>query len=707
MARSVAALPALLLGASLACAASSADHLPLDAEALQSTLAVERARPAAPRIERQAFLAEPALRDLQLSPDGHRLAWLQQHAHSASLYVQSNAGGPAQRLLADSDAEALQWSQDGRWLFLPSTDRLHALATAGQGGTRLLSALDGPRRRWSLGVDHSQPAALLLVEQPAERDAADARWRLLRVAADGSEAELHAEPRPIVDAMVDRVGQLLAVTVVADGAHVVQRRRTDGSWQPVLQCDALHYCSLLAVDSDGALWLQTDVGHDRQRLARLSDDGSLLHVHDDPAAIADLAQVVLDPLSQRPLIATYRSDAARTVAVDVDIRRHLERIERGLPGRIVDVMPGTGVDARWLVRERADTLHGARHHLYDPDTASLVEVLQALPFERNGQPAARLPEAALARRLPVTWTASDGKRLHGFLSVPPGRDPATLPLLVSVHGGPFAHDRPGFNGEAQLLANRGYLVFEPNFRGSTGHGRDYLFAADGDFGNGRVQADIVDGVRWLLAQRIGDPDRVAISGASFGGYAALLGISFEPALFRVALAAVPPTDFGWVIRDYARSDAEMRRGIPIAYSMRTLSLDPADPAVAERLRAASPIANTAGIEAPVVLLAAGRDERVAIRSITHYAARLAALDKDVTLLVDPDAKHSLDDPLTREAWFFLLEHVLHRRLGGAPATPPDAALQQHLQLLVKLAGEDALAARSAGITTAQRPGAGR
>ena len=131
-------------------------------------------------------------------------------------------------------------------------------------------------------------------------------------------------------------------------------------------------------------------------------------------------------------------------------------------------------------------------------------------------------------------------RLHGFLVLPPGVDPARAPLLTRVHGGPFNHDGPVFDADAQLLANRGFLVFEPNFRGSTGHGMAYKTAPRGDFGNGRVQRDIVEGTRHLLALGIGDPDRVGLMGASFGGYSTLLGLTFQPELFKVGIAVVPP-----------------------------------------------------------------------------------------------------------------------------------------------------------------------
>jgi len=262
--------------------------------------------------------------------------------------------------------------------------------------------------------------------------------------------------------------------------------------------------------------------------------------------------------------------------------------------------------------------------------------------------------------------------------LPPGVDVRRAPLIANIHGGPFNLFRPEFSAQSQLLANRGYVVFEPNFRGSTGLGREYLLAANGDFGNGRVQRDIVEGVRYLLARGVGDANRVGILGASFGGYSALQGVTFQPELFKVGVAAVPPADFGWVLRWYARGPDQMSQGVPMASTMRMLSLDPADASLAARLSAQSPIANVRALQRPVLLLAGGDDERVPIRSVLHYAAELKARNKQVSLFVDAEGQHQLVNPITREAYLYLVEAMFQRHLGGPAPAPPSRALREAL-----------------------------
>jgi dipeptidyl aminopeptidase/acylaminoacyl peptidase len=330
-----------------------------------------------------------------------------------------------------------------------------------------------------------------------------------------------------------------------------------------------------------------------------------------------------------------------------------------------------------------------RRHLYDPRTHALREILQAAPLTpRTSSATQEIPTASLARQIAFSYRASDGMRLRGFLTVPSGADVARLPLIANVHGGPWNHVRAGYHNLTQLLANRGYVVFEPNFRGSTGYGRDYLLAARGDFGNGRVQQDIADGVEDLLALGIGDPQRVGIIGASFGGYSTLLGVTFRPDLFRVGVAVVPPTDFAANLRWVARSSEslELANHVPFTTTLRLLSLDLDDSVAMRRLQSRSPLANAARVQRPLLLIASGADRRVPISNVVEYAARLRLLGKDVSLLVDADATHSNSDPVAREAYLYLLESMLARHLGGNPAAAPDPELRRYLDRNLRIRG---------------------
>ncbi|HWU71704.1 MAG TPA: alpha/beta fold hydrolase, partial [Pseudoxanthomonas sp.] len=276
-----------------------------------------------------------------------------------------------------------------------------------------------------------------------------------------------------------------------------------------------------------------------------------------------------------------------------------------------------------------------------------------------------------------------------FLMLPPGVDAARAPLIAQVHGGPISHFHPGYDGVAQFLANRGYVVFQSNFRGSTGHGRDYTFASNGDYGNGRVQQDIVEGVRWLLAQGIGDANRVGIVGHSFGGYSTLLGLTFQPELFKVGVAGSPPADLGWSMRWLLQAgDQGDLPDRSLKHTLAALSLDSTDPATYARLHSQSPLVNATKMRRPLLVIAGGADRTVAIREVVNYAATLKAAKRPMTLLVEPNGAHSPVDPVPREAYLFAMETMLQRHLGGPVPEPPGQRLSAYLRQNLRVAGPE-------------------
>lgn len=655
--------------------------------ALVRYLATERERAPAPVIPRGVLLQRGSIIDIRLSPDGRRVAWLRERGEHHEVWLRAVAGREPRRLLADTPARTLAWSHDGRWLLLQSARELQAIAVMGQGGSGRIAALGGGKATAMLDVDHSQPAAVLLVEREVTV-AAPRIWRLVRVDMRGRRTVVWQDRHRIVDALLRPDGTLAWLQrVEADGLAVVAIDRA--VVRPVVRYDPSRRCALRGMAADGSAWVRTDLHGDLARVARLSREGRLHDVHADPERVADVDSIIEDPVERHPRFVAYRSTAATLHALDDDDATHLTVLRSALPDRDLDLQLGGGREARWLVEASSPQNPLRRWHLYDPASRTLSSLLDETPVDRRGGgTAVVVPEASLARPLPLRWKASDGRALHGFLWLPPGRDAARLPLVVVPHGGPWNHWKPEYRSLSQLLANRGYAVFEPNFRASTGHGRDYVLAARADFGDGRVQRDITDGTRWLLAQGVGDPHRVGIAGASFGGYSALLGATFEPDLFKVAIATVPPPDFGWVLRWVLRNPEALDIGGAVSMEtwLRGQGIDVEDAQAMARLHAQSPLANVDRLRRPVLLVAGGEDRRVGLAGVIEYAARLELANKDVALLVDPQAGHDGGSPVAREARAYLIEAMLHRELGGAPPASPDPELRGYLRRNLRLPG---------------------
>ena len=655
-----------------------------EAESLRALESAQRALPRAPRLPRTAFLENRTLTDVQLSPTGDYVAYLREQKDSRALWLLPTNGGAARLLIGSTQAGQVMWSRDGRWLFLRASRVLAMVGIDGRSGVRV--PLGGTERRRVIKLDSSQPAAVLLGERVAAGKGE--RWRVVRMDARGPRTVLREDARWIHDVALDARGHVVALARFEGSHDALQRVRPDGALREVLRLRPMERIALLAAQPDGSLLMEGNPGGaagmgDFRRVLRLDANDRLHTLHQDPRGEADLDEVTVDPRTQQPVAASYRSTVAATYGIGAAQAR-VAAITAKFPGRDIGLQIGNGASARWLVSERDATLRDPRWWLFDPRSSSLRRILDDPGITANSP-----KETALARKIAINYVASDGKRVHGFVLLPPGVDAARAPLVAQVHGGPINHFRAGYDGTAQLLANRGYVVFQSNFRGSTGHGLDYTFASNGDYGNGRVQQDIVEGVRWLLAQGIGDKQRVGIIGHSFGGYSTLLGLTFQPELFKVGVAGAPPADLGWGMR-WLMAVGE-QGDLPdrsLKQTLRALSLDTTDPATYARLHAQSPQVNASMMRRPLLIMAGGADRTVAIREVVHYVATLKARRQPVSLLVEPNGDHSPVDPIPREAYLFGIETMLQAHLGGAAPEAPGQRLRAYLRENFRLAGPE-------------------
>jgi dipeptidyl aminopeptidase/acylaminoacyl peptidase len=225
----------------------------------------------------------------------------------------------------------------------------------------------------------------------------------------------------------------------------------------------------------------------------------------------------------------------------------------------------------------------------------------------------------------VSYKARDGLAIEAILTLPEGREPKNLPFILMPHGGPWAQDTLSYDYWAQFLANRGYAVLQPNFRGSTGYGTAFLRKSDGQLGLS-MQDDVTDGVNWAVAQGLADPQRPCIVGASYGGYAAMWGISKDPNLYRCAISIAGVSDVKQEIRGFYTSLYQNK----YTSDWKRLSAN---------FDAVSPINATAAITAPLLLIHGKKDVTVDYASSTRMYDRMRSNHKTVELVTLPMADH--------------------------------------------------------------------
>jgi dipeptidyl aminopeptidase/acylaminoacyl peptidase len=251
-----------------------------------------------------------------------------------------------------------------------------------------------------------------------------------------------------------------------------------------------------------------------------------------------------------------------------------------------------------------------------------------------------LPDANVGPTSIVVYKAADGLEIHGVLTLPPGRDPKVLPLVVLPHGGPQDHDVLGFDWTAQAYASRGYAVFQPNFRGSDGYGLDFRNAGFGQWGR-KMQTDISDGVAELARRGVIDPKRASIVGASYGGYAALAGVTVQQGLYRCAVSYAGVSDLNYLISREVGDD----ENAGARYLRRFLGAEHGEAAV----RDLSPARLAARADAPILLIHGESDTVVPIGQSREMERVLKQAGKSVEFVQLKGEDHWLSRDAMRKA----------------------------------------------------------
>ena len=271
------------------------------------------------------------------------------------------------------------------------------------------------------------------------------------------------------------------------------------------------------------------------------------------------------------------------------------------------------------------------------------------------------PETMATMR-PIEFAARDGQRIHGYVTLPRGSDGKQLPMVVLPHGGPFGiFDSWGYDTDPQVLAAAGYAVLQINFRGSGAHGRAFEQAGGREWG-GLMQDDVTDGTRWAVSEGIADPARICIYGASYGGYAALMGAAREPSLYRCAAGYVGVYDLPLMFREGDMRQLESGRTY-----LREWIGEPAE------LGKVSPVNLATSIKVPVFLAAGGKDERAPIEHSERMEKALRAAGVPVETLFVRTEGHGFFTEEHRAEFYSRLLAFLDRNIGSAGAASSAAA----------------------------------
>ena len=430
------------------------------------------------------------------------------------------------------------------------------------------------------------------------------------------------------------------------GFMLTVRENEDADWEEVLTWgsdDAMTSGPLCFTKDGKAMYMQDSRNANTGRLVKYDlESGDIEVVVEDPHY--DVTNVMIHPDEYYPQAVVITRAKDEWTILDETIEADFEAIKKLEKGDFF-VYNRDNADETWLVGFTKDN-GPVKYFAFDRKTKKGTFLFDHRP---------ELNEHKLAEMEPVSFTSRDGLTIHGYLTYPPGLGKTNLPVVLNVHGGPWARDFWGFNPEAQWIANRGYACLQINFRGSTGYGKEFVNASDKEWG-AAMHDDLIDGVNWAIEQGIADPEKVAIYGGSYGGYAALVGATFTPDVFCCAVDIVGPSNLVTLIE----SVPEYWKPLIAIFHKRV-----GNPKTEkEFLESRSPLFKVDQIKIPMLIAQGANDPRVKQAEAEQIVAAMEEKGIDHEYMLFPDEGHGFAKPENRLKFYAAAEKFLAKHLGG-------------------------------------------
>ena len=614
-------------------------------------------------IDRALFFGEIQIAGAQISPDGQYLSFLKPYKGTRNIWVKkaSEPFSAARPMSAEATRPIRQyfWSRDAKFI-LYSQDvggdenfNVYAIdptkpadATTGVPPTRALTSLKGVRTL-IYAVPRAKPDILYIGLNDRDK-----QWHDLYelTISTGEKKLLRKNTERISGWDFDHDGNLrIAERTNQVGDTEILRVDADG-FKQIYSCSVLEGCGVEDFDAANKMvYLNTNKGELNLAELEMMDPGTgaTTKYESDPENRVDIEGLDLSTVDYHVYFTRYEDDRSRLYFKDKEFEKEYHWLESKLPGKEINFGARSKDENVWIVSASSDREPGETY-LWNRKAKTLD-----LQYRIREE----LPRESLSERKPYHFKSSDGLEISAYLTLPKGLPAKNLPLVVFPHGGPWARDNFGYDTFAQFLSNRGYAVLQPNFRGSTGYGKKFLNAGNGEWGR-KMQDDLTWGVKALVADGTVDVKRVGIAGGSYGGYATLAGVAFTPDVYAGAVAIVAPSNLITLL-DAIPPYWEAGRK-----QMYARMADPTTPEGKALLVAESPLTQAKAIVTPLLVVQGKNDPRVNIRESNQIVAAVRDNGKPVEYLVAPDEGHGFARPINNLAMVTAMEGFLVKYLGG-------------------------------------------
>tara|TARA_Y100001970_G_scaffold287400_1_gene411980 strand:- start:81 stop:1901 length:1821 start_codon:yes stop_codon:yes gene_type:complete len=602
----------------------------------------------APRIPMEDFFRNPEKSSFRISPSGERIAYMKPWKTRMNVFVLDMKNHKETRLTSSEDrgVYGFTWLSDKRIAYVKDDggdENMHIYAVDIDGTNEIdLTPFDNIQARFIDDLEDDPDYVIIGINKrdPQLHDP-------YRLNVNNGELEMIAEnPGNISEWMTDHDGKL-RVALTSDGVNtsLLYRDSESEKFQTILTTDFKVSVSPLFFTFDNKnLYVSSNRGRDKSGIFEFNiskvEEGKLIFEHDQ----VDVSRLMYS--RKRKVLTGVSYTVAKNDMVFFDAWREdiQKKLETKFPEYEVGITSFSKDETKAIVVTYSDRSRGT-YYYYDVETNKLTSLGKVSPW---------LDEDHMAEMRPVEYKSRDGLTIHGYLTLPKGSAGKNLPVVINPHGGPWTRDSWGYRSEIQFLANRGFAVFQMNYRGSTGYGREFWEISFKQWGK-TMQDDITDGVKWLIDEGIADPNRIAIYGASYGGYATLAGLAFTPDLYACGVDYVGVSSL-FTFMESMPPYWELYRSM--LYEMVGHPEDDQ-----ELLASASPLLHIDKIKAPLFIAQGANDPRVKKSESDQIVEALKTAGIDVPYMVKDDEGHGFYNQENQFDFYREMEKFLQKHIG--------------------------------------------
>jgi dipeptidyl aminopeptidase/acylaminoacyl peptidase len=637
----------------------------LAAASLLSTLAFGQAKPTAAEavagvtvIPRSALFGNPEKTQGRISPDGKYISFIAPRDGVLNVWLAERGKLDAAKPITNDQKRGIRqhfWAYDNKHVVYlqdeGGNENFHAYAVDIIAGTQKDLTPYKDVRADIVGVSYKKPGVIAVALNDRNPEYHDI-WEVNLTTGNRVLIEQNTQEFAGYDLDLDLKAKL-ATKTGTDGTEIF--RRAGGKWVSLYKYgqDDSQTTSTIGVEANGTTALmQSSVGRDKSALMRIdlaTGKSTVLGASEQ----ADVESIWINPRTLAPQAYTVNYLKPEISVLDKSVQKDVDKLSKDL-GDGFSVTNRTLDDSLWTV-VTDDALAPASAYLYDRKAGTITKLFDQRPA---------LSSATLVPMQSLELKARDGLTLVSYLSLPPGSDTngdgipeAPVPLVLNVHGGPWARDSYGFRNEHQWLANRGYAVLSVNYRGSTGFGKGFVNASNKEWA-GKMHDDLLDAINWAVKEKITTADKIAIYGGSYGGYSTLVGVTFTPDTFACGVDIVGPSNLNTLlgsIPPYWKSffeEAATRIGDPRTDDGKKL------------LNERSPLTRVDAIKKPLLIAQGANDPRVKQAEADQIVKAMKAKGLPVTYVLYPDEGHGFARPKNRTSFYAIAEGFLSQCLGG-------------------------------------------